>query len=182
MEARGLTFFTHPYSWYAQRVQLALEEKGIPYTPIDVDLANKPEALLDPYDHPQWQTTGRIAGHYGMAGENSIHPHGRAVLYGAKFGFLDVVVAPFYNLGMVAVPGPDEIPRYRKCLEAIVARPTYKAVLPSNEKSRQYFVVKFFARKEAVAEATGAEAAPPSDQRFEMDLRQQYWWRCSQFG
>ncbi|CAM6104861.1 unnamed protein product [Calypogeia fissa] len=47
MEATGLTLFTHPYSWYAQRVRLALEEKGIPYTPIDVDMANKPEALLE---------------------------------------------------------------------------------------------------------------------------------------
>ncbi|CAM6128335.1 unnamed protein product [Calypogeia fissa] len=43
----AVTVYTFPHSWYAQRVRIALEEKGIAYTPIDVDFANRPQGLLD---------------------------------------------------------------------------------------------------------------------------------------
>ncbi|CAM6104992.1 unnamed protein product [Calypogeia fissa] len=43
----AVTVYTAPHSWYAQRVRIALEEKGIAYTPIDVNLANRPQGLLD---------------------------------------------------------------------------------------------------------------------------------------
>ncbi|CAM6128837.1 unnamed protein product [Calypogeia fissa] len=43
----AVTLYTFPHSWFAQRVRIALEEKGIAYTPIDIDFANKPQGLLD---------------------------------------------------------------------------------------------------------------------------------------
>lgn len=57
---------------------------------------------------------------------------------GDEFGFLDVVLAPLAGAlplveagdGLV-IPGPDQVPRFLKWLEAVRARPSVSASLPS---------------------------------------------------
>ncbi|CAM6104860.1 unnamed protein product [Calypogeia fissa] len=230
----AVTVYSYPYSWFAQRVRIALEEKGIAYTPIDIDFANRPQGLLDAnpiykkiptivhngkpvaesliimeYLEDEWLTQVpllpkdayersqvRFWADYIYKNADNLMEAARSVpgspeqkaaqeasvtflrtlesamtsfskdgpfFTGATFGFLDVVVAPFPNvlmlaekLGGVPVPGADELPRLYKCIETCAARPSYKAVIPSKEETLQFFTAWFEKRNKAAAEAAAA--------------------------
>ncbi|CAM6100106.1 unnamed protein product [Calypogeia fissa] len=69
---------------------------------------------------------------------------------GNKFGFLDVILSPFANAGVVlenvagvVIPGPDELPRLHKWMEATRAYPSVSSVVPSGEESLAALKVVF---------------------------------------
>ncbi|CAM6128835.1 unnamed protein product [Calypogeia fissa] len=69
---------------------------------------------------------------------------------GDKFGYLDVVAAPFCStLGVISalgggpIPGPEELPRFYKWVEAVKVHPSVSSTLPSGDETLEFVKARF---------------------------------------
>lgn len=228
-----IQLMTIKFSPYGQRVHIALTEKKIPFEVVNVDLGNKPQALLDAnpihkkvpaifhngkplaesivileyleeefpdssplmpkdaYERAKvrfwadyvYKTFAIVVDSFGTkpgspekqagneailaclktldSGMSSFSAEG-PFFTGDKFGYVDVVMAPactvlpiLTDIGGLELPGPSEMPRLHKWVEATKAHPSVSAVIPSVEETVAFF-------KSMMAKKAAAAAAAPA--------------------